>query len=284
MNSQQIILGASGFVGQKLLKSAPSSIGLSSKELDLTAPTAAQALEKHLNSSSSLTILSALTPDRGKDLAAMEKNILMVTNISRALENSGARHVLLVSSDAVYPESESFISETTRTDSTNLYGLGHSVREKILQECCSRKGIPLLILRPSAIYGAGDTHNSYGPNRFVRTAIEKGEITLFGDGSDKRDHLYIDDLVKAIGVGSEKELSGIVNISSGTALAFSAVAEIVKNTMNEQFKREVSINKGAPKPASYRHFDCSKRLKMLPEVPMTEATAGIKKMLSSLLS
>ena len=42
----------------------------------------------------------------------------------------------------------------------------------------------LTILRPTLIYGFGDTHNSYGPNRFFNQIIEKREINIFGEGLD----------------------------------------------------------------------------------------------------
>jgi len=46
--------------------------------------------------------------------------------------------------------------------------------------------IPLAILRPTLVYGAGDPHNGYGPNRFRRLASANQPIVLFGEGEERR--------------------------------------------------------------------------------------------------
>jgi UDP-glucose 4-epimerase len=278
-----LVLGGSGFVGKHLLSilgheaEAPSSSSLS-----LTEPNSADKLAQTISSKTKIVMLAALTPDRGKDLSAMEKNILMATSLCKALEKSPARQVVLVSSDAVYPDSESFITESTRTDTGNLYGLGHSVREKIISEAAARLGISLLILRPSAIYGFGDTHNSYGPNRFIKTAKEKGEIALFGDGSDKRDHLFVSDLTAAISQGLKNEMTGIYNITSGTSLSFKEVAEYVAKAFKTTFKADIKISTSAPKPPTFRHFDPTKRLQGFPQLKATSIEEGINQVVVQL--
>ncbi|HEU0265951.1 MAG TPA: NAD-dependent epimerase/dehydratase family protein, partial [Geobacterales bacterium] len=61
-------------------------------------------------------------------------------------------------------------------------------------------GIKTTVLRISNPYGPMQLGDSrvYGiANRFIQTAVSGGAITLFGDGSQQRDYLYIDDLVDA---------------------------------------------------------------------------------------
>jgi nucleoside-diphosphate-sugar epimerase len=78
--------------------------------------------------------------------------------------------------------------------SGDLYALSRIVREKLLVEECGTTGVPLAILRPTAIYGAADTHNSYRLNRLLRLALREARITLFGRGEEERDHVYINDV------------------------------------------------------------------------------------------
>jgi len=49
----------------------------------------------------------------------------------------------------------------------------HRTRELML---AAEAKAPLAILRLTAVYGAGDTHNSYGPNRFLRQALKDGRF------------------------------------------------------------------------------------------------------------
>ena len=97
-----------------------------------------------------------------------------------------------------------------------LIGLGlnkmHRTRELIL---AGEAKAPLAVLRLTAVYGADDTHNSYGPNRFVRQALKDGRISLFGDGEETRDHLYVDDAVALMLAVVSHASTGLLNLASG---------------------------------------------------------------------
>ena len=70
----------------------------------------------------------------------------------------------------------------------------------------------LLIIRPTLIYGPGDPHNGYGPNRFMRLAIVNKNIELFGKGEEVRDHIHIDDVGKIISMLILRRVVGILNL------------------------------------------------------------------------
>ena len=44
------------------------------------------------------------------------------------------------------------------------------------------------IIRPTLVYGPGDTHKGYGPNKFINLALKK-RISLFGNG--EREIIFI---------------------------------------------------------------------------------------------
>ena len=117
------------------------------------------------------------------------------------------------SSDAVYSFATTLISEATPSVPIDLYGVMHRARELML---ASEAKAPVAVLRLTAIYGAGDTHNSYGPNRFMRQALKDGRISLFGNGEETRDHLYVDDAVDLILKVITHGSTGLLNFASGT--------------------------------------------------------------------
>ena len=69
----------------------------------------------------------------------------------------------------------------------------HATREAILKNKFSKI---LCILRPTLIYGIGDSHNGYGPNKFLRLIKKNKNISLFGKGEELRDHVSINDVTK----------------------------------------------------------------------------------------
>ena len=90
----------------------------------------------------------------------------------------------------MYNSNEILVNENTNTLPNDLYGTMHLSREKILKDYIDDDK-KLTILRPTLIYGKGDTHNSYGPNRFLKQAKNESIINIFGKGLDKRDHMSV---------------------------------------------------------------------------------------------
>ena len=156
--------------------------------------------------------LSALTPDKGRDSGTLMRNLAMCRAVCEATRAVEIAQLVYASSDAVYSFATTLISEATPPVPIDLYGVMHRARELML---ASEAKAPVAVLRLTAIYGAGDTHNSYGPNRFLRQALKDGRIALFGNGEETRDHLHVDDAVdlilKVISHGS----TGALNLASG---------------------------------------------------------------------
>ena len=97
-------------------------------------------------------------------------------------------------------------------------------------------GLSTVCLRLTNIYGPRmlAKHSRQGfINWFVRLAVEGGEIRLFGEGSQRRDLLFVDDAVEAfLHAGLAGDQSGVAfNIGSGKGFSLREVAEtLVKVT------------------------------------------------------
>jgi nucleoside-diphosphate-sugar epimerase len=97
----------------------------------------------------------------------------------------------------------------------------------VLSAELAKREIPVCILRLTAVYGPGDTHNAYGPNRFVRDALGRGRIVLFGKGEERRSHVYVDDAAEIIGRALLHRSSGTLNVAQRRALTYQQVADEV---------------------------------------------------------
>ena len=252
--------------------------GFSSKELNLIHSGSIAQLNGVLRPEDTLVVVSALTPDRGRDLATLTNNIRMIENVCASLNDRSCARLVYVSSDAVYADDAHPVRETSCCDPASFHGLMHLVRERALDATAKSKHIPYLIVRPSAIYGTGDTHNSYGPNRFVRTASRERTIKLFGNGEERRDHVHIDDVVNLIARCIQKRTDGILNIASGNAVPFAEVAQIISdlhgNVVNIQ---------GSPRqnPITHRHFDTTRLLHAFPSFQFMPLRTGLAEMVKS---
>lgn len=245
MKKKLLIFGKNGFLAKELkillLKKKIRHHFISSKEIDLTQISSAKKLLK-FNELYNVVFLSAITPDKGKDENIFLKNISMINNFFKYFNLNSINHFTYISSDAVYSMKEKIIDEETITAPDDLYGMMHLVREKICQSKITIQ--KLLILRPTIIYGKNDTHNSYGPNRFVRQLRDNKNIILFGKGLDVRDHVFVKDVVRIIKDFSILRISGVFNIASGKSYKFKEVAEKIMKTLIIYKDLDYIANKG----------------------------------------
>ena len=98
------------------------------------------------------------------------------------------------------------------------------LESKILKSKFEKK---LCVLRPTMIYGKKDTHNGYGPNLFLNLASKNKDIQLFGKGEERRDHVYIDDLIDVLKECIERNAVGTINLASGNVYSFKYLARKV---------------------------------------------------------
>lgn len=226
-----VILGARGFLSTHLQswcrKAEVPFRAVSSAEIDLTQRESAAQLGALVRADDAIVMTSCVPPDQGRDYRALMANLRMVENVIVALEAAACAHFVCLSSDAVYDADKIPLDEDSTREPTDVYALSHTAREMLLASALEKRGIPACVLRLTAIYGAGDTHNAYGPNRFVRSALADGRIVLFGKGEERRSHVYIDDATEIIGRSLAHRSQGTLNVAVRRALSYRRVANEV---------------------------------------------------------
>jgi nucleoside-diphosphate-sugar epimerase len=276
-----VMLGAGGFVApelSKVLESAGISVrSLGSRELDLTANGSEVQLARLVQATDAIVMSAALTPDKGRDIGTLMKNLRMAENVCAAMAKSAPAHFVYISSDAVYDaRSSSLLNEDSSCEPADLYALMHTAREKMTAQTCRAAGVSLAIVRPCAVYGAGDTHNSYGPNRFIRTAQKDGKITLFGEGEERRHHIHVADLARILHLCLLHRSSGTINAVTGEALSFREVAEMIRADAGRPVALEC-LPRGSA--ITHRHFDLTALTRAFPNFAPVPFPSGIRQMI-----
>jgi UDP-glucose 4-epimerase len=273
--ARTVILGAGGFIGGAILRkhsdaSAPA-VGLGRKELDLLADDAGERLAGLLQADDALVVVSARAPC--KTPAMLLENIRMMAAVCDALAKRPVAHLVYVSSDAVYADGPLPLHENSPAAPTSLHGVMHLAREQMLLATAGTT--PLAILRPTLVYGAGDPHNGYGPNKFRRLANRGEAIVLFGEGEERRDHVDVDDIAEIVRLVLEHRSTGLLNIATGTVASFRALAD--KAVMLSPRKVEIKTSpRSGPMPHNgYRPFDPAATLQAFPGFRYTAIDDGL---------
>jgi nucleoside-diphosphate-sugar epimerase len=248
------------------------AVAVTRKEVDLLASGAAEQLSALLKSSDAVVAVAARAPC--KDMAMMVDNMVMTRNMIDALVRTPVAHVVNISSDAVYADAPVPLREDTPAAPTSLHGAMHLARELAFSNSIKS---PLVLLRPTLIYGADDPHNGYGPNRFRRLANGGNDIVLFGDGEERRDHVLIDDVAGVILRVLKWRSVGVLNIASGEVHSFRKLAELV--IASSPCKVAIkSSPRNAPMPhGGYRPFDIAACHAAFPTFAYTTLAQGIAK-------
>jgi len=267
-----VVIGAAGFVGgavaARLERDGVPVVRVGRKEIDLLSPEATDKLSRIIRQGDAVVAAAAKAPC--KDSAMLVDNMAMARAMVRALAAAPVAHVINISSDAVYADSAQPLTEASSAAPDSLHGAMHLAREVMFR---AELKAPLAILRPSLLYGAADPHNGYGPNRFRRLAAEGKEIVLFGEGEERRDHVYIGDVAELVARVLYRRSTGVLNIATGTVNSFRQLAEKISGG---KVAIKTSPRSGPMPHNGYRPFDPAGVRKAFPDFRFTPLDEGLK--------
>lgn len=146
-------------------------------------------------------------------------NILGTLNLLEAAREVGVERVIFASSGgAVYGEPSVFPApESHPHHPASPYGITKSTGEQYLSFYHDVHGLSSIALRYSNVYGPRqDPHGEAGVVAIFCERLLKGEApTIYGDGKQTRDYVFVGDVVRANLAALESDFIGAVNIGTG---------------------------------------------------------------------
>ncbi len=249
-----VILGAAGFVGSTIKENLNRLniplLAVSREDIDLCTEDASEKLIKILKPSDTLLFISAKAPVKNEMM--LIENIKMAKAVCSALRTINVSHLVYISSDAVYADSDKPLSEKSAAEPASLHGAMHLTREIMLKNAFTG---PLCVLRPTLIFGDKDPHNGYGPNSFLRLAVSGKDLRLFGEGEERRDHVWIEDVAEVAVKSILHKSVGTLNIATGRLLSFNEIAKTILTKVEASSQITTSDRVGPMPHNGYRAFD-----------------------------
>jgi len=278
LDRRLVVLGATGFVGghvaDRARKLGWEVLGLSSNDLDLTSPGGSEMLSAILHDGDTVVHGAAIVPAR--NAVEVSQNLLMTQSVVDAIAGHEIAQLVVISSDAVYGSESGVITEASACSPDSMHGIMSLAREMMCREV---KTPVLTIVRPAPIYGVGDPHKSYGPNRFIGQMIDGGEITLFGEGAAMRDHVFINDVAYVTVRTITARESGVINIASGQSISFATLAELICQAGPEGSHTTVVGSESSP---TFPSYDISNLVRLFPDFVPVPPAVGMQKVVAAI--
>ena len=278
-----VVLGHTGFIGRNLLAALQQAYpdsevsGWSVQDGDVTDGEP----DISLGEDCWLFHLAACKRQFGDSLESFDQNMAISGAVARWCRQDMPGRLIYFSSAAVYGVDmhNMAITETTAVVPRSYYGIAKYASECLLRKACADCPERLLILRPTTVYGPGDQGKTYGPSLFVHAAMTQEAIRLWGDCSELRDLIHLDDLVDLVVALVGEDANGVFNLATGNSKSFAYMYDLVEQLTG----RSIQATRRDRTKAKVDNGYCMDRLYgLLPDYEFVSLADGIRRMIAEI--
>jgi UDP-glucose 4-epimerase len=163
----------------------------------------------------------------------MKVNINGTLNLLEACRHAGIKRLVYSSSAAIFGDAEYLpVDEKHPLNPKSPYAVSKMAAEKYIMAYYLSFGIPAVSLRYFNMYGPRQDTSEYANviSVFFNKFRARQPITIYGDGEQTRDLIYVQDAVTAniVAATHPKAVGEVFNIATGKATTINKVFEIVQ--------------------------------------------------------
>lgn len=235
-----LVTGGSGFIGTNLIKKL-TSLGASVTNFDLAngqdienENQLAAFIRRKYDIIYHLAGFSGSTESNKERLKSFRINTLATVNLcQQVLKYSPKTKIIISSSRLEYGKPQYLpVDENHPIQPTSAYGLSKLAATQTALIFHKINNFDVTIFRTSNVYGLHKDSKFAGYNiinHFIDLAQRDQTLTIFGAGVQKRDYLFIDDLVNAFVLAANQSVSSgqIYNLGAGVGIKFKEMVELI---------------------------------------------------------
>lgn len=298
MTEAILILGGGGFVGRSLtqtlaLKGTPvitvnrSTPGFEHPLVEsivgeLREPEAFASLLARSRTVVHLASTSTPGTSAAQPLQEVNTNLYITASLLQALQDHPGVELLYMSSGgSLYGDTSGLPSdEDARVHPRSYHGAAKLASEYLISAWCDQFDGNATILRPSNIYGPGQPERpGFGviPAAFGKI-LRNETLHIWGDGSVRRDYVYIDDLVRLCTMildASMPKGTRIFNACSGTSVSLNELFDVMEAATGKPLHR--NYDAGRPVDASCIAMDATHAAKVYGWRHQTSLEEGLRR-------
>jgi UDP-glucose 4-epimerase len=203
-------------------------------------------------------------------------NVRGTFNLLQRCVESNVGKFVFASSNAVVGEQSSSITESVAPAPLSPYGASKLSSEALCSAFWGSYGLQTIALRFANVYGPRSNHKESVVAKFLKSALNNQTITIYGDGSQTRDLVYVDDICQAILLAIEADsVTGVFQIGTGIETRIIDLAKQIKQSVNS----DSDIVFEQPRKGDIvRDYSCIEKAKrILGFEPETDLNTGLAK-------
>ena len=189
---------------------------------------------------------SRLQPAIKNPIEAVYKNCVGTTTILQCAREAGVKRFVYSSTSSGYGFNPSPNVETQPDDCLNPYSASKVAAEKFCKLYSDLYGLETVVLRYFNVFGErSPRRGQYAPviGIFDRQRLSGEALTIVGDGTQRRDFIYVGDVAKANLIAAEatldkKYFGQVFNIGSGINYSVQEIADAISDNQTYIPKRE----------------------------------------------
>jgi len=294
--SKIYVAGHNGLVGSAIIRKLKDNghkniMTFSHDELDLTDKNATETMFRLYKPSYVFMAAAKVGGIHANNTQSGEffyQNIMIQTNVIEAARKYGTKKLLFLGSSCIYPKEcpQPIKEEYLMTAPLEITNSGYATAKIAGIEMCKsyrrQWGCNFISVMPCNLYGVGDNFslmNSHVLPALIRKFHEAKlngipQVEVWGDGTPKREFLYVDDLAEAlIFLMHNYNEPGHINVGAGYDVPISFLVKMIKDIVG--YKGEIVWNKSYPNGTMQKLMDSSK-IKEMGWEPQTDLEKGIK--------
>lgn len=169
----------------------------------------------------------------------VKNNILATQKLLEACKGTKIKKFIYASSSSVYGDVELPMREDARPNPISPYGVSKLAGEHLCNLYSRSFYIPTISLRYFSVYGERQRPDM-AFHKFIKSALDGKEITIYSDGNQTRDFTYISDVIDAtVSAMKGDELEGeVINVGGGCRISVNEVIKILEHLL----KKEIAAN------------------------------------------
>ena len=278
MKNSILITGTTGFIGKHLVKKIPNynmAVDQNGKKIDLRIREEVLKI-KRVDIVIHLAGKIPSEKNYSKNIF-FEHNVLGTLNVLEYCIKKKVKKIIFVSSYVYGNPEKNPINEKNKIKPHNTYTKSKVLSEELCKIYAEKYKIEIIILRPFNIFGNLQKDNSLISNT-IKSIKNNSHITIINK-NDKRDYLFIDDLINAIvKLIDYKCKFEIFNVGSGKSYSFENVVQLFEKKNKKKIKRKYKTFKKNSIPKI--QADISKIRKEIKWIPRYTLEEGIEKIVS----